>query len=104
MLKPDVYAWYKVDYVKECLVPYAVLVIEDVKLASSVRRWLSQECPYPHVWFPVSHALRDAYPGRFPPYRDGFGNKLWMGFRLKPLQELVPEEKGKFKEMPIYVV
>ncbi len=104
MQKPLVYAWYKVDYVKECLVPFAVLVIEDVKLASSVRRWLSREYPYPHVWFPISHALRDAYPGRFPPYMDGFGNKLWMGFRLKPLQELVPEEKEKFKEMPVYVV
>ncbi len=111
MQKPLVYAWYKVDYVKECLVPYAVLVIEDVRLASTVQRYLREfsnnpayASPYPYVWSPISRALRDAYPGRFPPYVDGFGNKLWMGFRLKPLQELVPEEKESFKEMPVYVV
>ncbi len=104
MQKPLVFAWYRVDYVKECLVPYAVLVIEDVKLASSVQRWLSQKNPYPHVWFSLSWALRDAYPGRFPPYRDGFGNKLWMGFRLKPLDALPQEEKERFKDLPFYVV
>ncbi len=111
MQKPLVYAWYKVDYVKECLVPYAVLVIEDVRLASTVQRCLRElsnnpafASPYPYVWSPISRALRDAYPGRFPPYVDGFGNKLWVGLRLKPFQELVPEEKEKFKELPVYVV
>ena len=74
------YAWYKVDYVNECLVPFAVLVIEDVCLASTVQRYLRElssnpayASPYPFVWAPVSRALREAYPGRFPPYMDGFG-------------------------------
>jgi hypothetical protein len=111
MEKPLVYAWYKVDYVKECLVPFAVLVIEDVRLAFTVQRYMRElsnnpayASPYPYVFSPISRALRDAYPGRFPPYVDGFGNKLWMGFRLKQLQELPPEEKEMFKELPVYVV
>jgi len=104
MVKPDVYIWYKVDRVKECLIPFAVLVIEDVRLASSVRRYLSQEYPYPHVWFPISHALRSAYPGRFPPYRDGFGNKLWMDLRLKPLHDHSSGELVQFKDLPFYVL
>ncbi len=104
MQKPLVFAWYRVDYVRECLVPFAVLVIEDVRLASDVQRFLRFEHPYPSVWLPISRALRDAYPGRFPPYVDGFGNKLWMGFRLKPFQELVPEEKKDFEGLPVYVV
>jgi len=48
--------------------------------------------------------LREAYPGRFPPYMDGLGNKLWMGFRLKLLDELPTEEREKFKDLPIYIV
>jgi hypothetical protein len=111
MGKPEVYAWYKVDYVKECLVPFAVLVIEDVRLASTVQRYLREfsnnpayASPYPYVWSPISRALREAYPGRFPPYMDGFGNKLWMGFRLKPFDELPLEERERFKELPVYLV
>ncbi len=104
MQKPLVFAWYRVDYVRECLVPFAVLVIEDVKLASDVQRFLSFPNPYPSVWLPISRALRDAYPGRFPPYVDGFGNKLWLGFRLKPLDALPQEEKERFKDLPFYVV
>jgi hypothetical protein len=111
MVKPAVYAWYKVDYVNECLKPYAVLVIEDVRLASSFQRYLSllsnnpaYASPYPYVWSPISRALRDAYPGRFPPYMDGYGNKLWMGFRLREFEGLPLEERERFKELSVYVV
>jgi hypothetical protein len=111
MEKPLVFAWYRVDYVRECLVPFAVLVIEDVHLASTVQRCLRElsnnpayASPYPFVWLPISRALREAYPGRFPPYMDGFGNKLWLGFRLKPFDELSTEEKERFKDVPVYVV
>jgi len=100
-----------VDYVKGFLVPFAVLVIEDVRLASEVRRILrdlsnspAYASPYPFVWLSISRALREAYPGRFPPYMDGLGNKLWMGFRLKLLDELPTEEREKFKDLPIYIV
>jgi hypothetical protein len=105
------YAWYKVDYVNECLVPFAVLVIEDVRLASTVQRYLRElsnnpayASPYPYVWSPISRALRGAYPGRFPEYMDDFGRVLWKGFRLKEFQELPSEEKEKFLGVPEYVV
>ena len=105
------YAWYRVDYVNECLVPFAVLVIKDERLASMVQRYLRElssnpafASPYPYVWAPISRALREAYPGRFPPYMDGLGNRLWIGFRLKEFQELPPEEKEKFSGVPEYVV
>jgi len=111
MQKPLVYAWYKVDYVNECLKPYAVLVIEDVRLASTVQRYLRElsnnpayASPYPYVFSPIARALREAYPGRFPAYVDGFGNKLWMGFQLKEFEELPLEEKERFKELSVYVV
>jgi hypothetical protein len=111
MVKPDVYGWYRVSYVKQSLVPFAVLVIEDVALASEVRRRLRElsnspafASPYPWVWLPISRALREAYPGMFPPYVDGLGNELWEGFRLKHFDEMTPEEKEQFKDLPIYVV
>jgi hypothetical protein len=112
MLKlKSVYAWYRVDYVRKCLVPFAVLVIEDERLASTVQRYLTQlsnnpafASPYPYVWAPISRALQDAYPGRFPPFMDGLGNKLWVGFRLKPFDDLPQEEKERFKDLPVYVV
>jgi hypothetical protein len=105
------YAWYKVDYVNGCLVPFALLVIEDVRLASTVQEYLRElssnpayASPYPYVWSPISRALHRAYPGRFPSYVDGFGNKLWKGFRLKEFRELSPEEKERFQGVPEYVV